>query len=67
MDVQKIVYLAIGPTPIFTIEGATALVDSDFIVQDAPLILAGLYYKRDQAYLFVISDDGFETSLLTGG
>lgn len=65
MEIPKIVELATSINKVYTTSGSIALIDADFIVQEEPIIFAGLYYKGKTAYLFVISKDNFESSILT--
>lgn len=65
MEVFDIVEAAVGKVDISLLSGASPLVNADFIVQEEPLIFSGLYYKAKDVYIFVITKEGFESSLIT--
>lgn len=65
MEVLNILTAAVGSVKSSLLSGAAPLVDSDFIIQENPLVFSGLYYKNKQTYIFVITEEGFESGLLT--
>lgn len=65
MEVANVLEQAVGKVPFSLLSGAAPLVDADFITLENPLVFSGLYYKNNEVYLFVITEEGFESGLLT--
>jgi hypothetical protein len=65
VEVLNILAAAVGPVQSSLLSGSAPLVDTDFIIQENPLVFSGLYYKNKDTYIFVITEEGFESGLLT--